>query len=139
MVADLQFKGFSPDTISFFLQLRQNNNKPWFDAHRQMYNEAVMDPSRAFVEALGRRLATIAPGVHADPRVNRSIFRINRDVRFSKDKSPYKPYFASLFWKARGLSWNARVFIFTSSRPTCWLERAFHISRTISCAPIARQ
>jgi len=127
MPADLQFNGFSPETISFFLQLRQNNNKPWFDAHRQQYDKAVMGPSQAFVEALGRNLETIAPGVHADPRVNQSIFRINRDMRFSKDKSPYKPYFALLFWEGQGAKLECSSFYFHVEPPNLLLGAGIYI------------
>ena len=47
MSANIPFKGFTPETLSFFLQLSQNNNKAWFDAHRQQYEQAVLNPSRA--------------------------------------------------------------------------------------------
>ena len=127
MPADSSFKGFSPETIGFFLQLNQNNHKTWFDAHRQQYDKAVLNPSRAFVEALGSRLEAIAPGVHADPRINRSIFRINRDVRFSKDKSPYKTYFSLIFWEGQGPKLECSSFYFHVEPPTLLLGAGIYI------------
>jgi uncharacterized protein (TIGR02453 family) len=91
------FNGFFPETLTFFTELAANNNKPWFDAHRTDYDTYVLEPSRAFVIALGDRLRDLAPEVMADPRINKSIFRIYRDVRFSKDKTPYKTHLALWF------------------------------------------
>ena len=85
-----EFKGFSKALVQFFRDLKDNNTKPWFDKHRHEYEENVLFPSREFVVAMGKRLRQIAPGVNAIPKVNQSLFRINRDTRFSKDKSPYK-------------------------------------------------
>lgn len=93
------FKGFSRNTVSFFRNLEANNTKVWFDAHRTQYDRYVVEPSRDFVFALGKRLVRIAGRVIADPRVNRSLFRINRDTRFSKDKSPYKTNLGIWFWE----------------------------------------
>lgn len=93
----MTFKGFSPETLIFFTDLAANNNKTWFEAHRRDYDNFVMEPSREFVITLGERLRKLAPNVMADPRVNKSIFRIHRDTRFSKDKTPYKTHLALWF------------------------------------------
>ena len=69
---------------------KKNNTKQWFDKHRNEYEENVLFPLREFVVTMGERLRKIAPAVNAIPKVNQSLFRINRDTRFSKDKSPYK-------------------------------------------------
>jgi uncharacterized protein (TIGR02453 family) len=93
----MRFKGFPPETIQFFAELAANNNKHWFEAHRSDYDDFVMEPSRDFVIALGGLLRELAPNIMADPRVNKSIFRIYRDTRFSKDKTPYKTHLALWF------------------------------------------
>jgi uncharacterized protein (TIGR02453 family) len=93
------FKGFPKETLSFFRGLTRNNDKQWFEKHRSEFDESVIAPAREFVEAMGERLQDIAPGIHADPRTNGSIFRIYRDTRFSKDKSPYKTHLAIFFWE----------------------------------------
>jgi uncharacterized protein (TIGR02453 family) len=92
------FAGFTKQTVRFYTDLRKNNNKPWFEAHRDVYEAHVMGPAKLFVTAMGERLKTIVPGVVAVPAVNKSIFRINRDTRFSLDPSPYKTNLGLYFW-----------------------------------------
>jgi len=94
-----EFDGFSKQCVRFFTDLKVNNNKIWFEQHRSEYDTYVLQPARAFVVALGERLTQISPGVVADPRTNKSLFRIHRDTRFSPDKSPYKLYMAIRFWE----------------------------------------
>ncbi|KAA3659678.1 MAG: DUF2461 domain-containing protein [Calditrichaeota bacterium] len=93
------FPGFPKECITFFSELAENNNKPWFDEHKSEYEEFVQTPAREFVVAMGEKLKTLVPDIHADPRVNKSLFRIHRDTRFSKDKTPYKTNLALWFWQ----------------------------------------
>lgn len=93
------FGGFPRACPRFFGKLKRNNNREWFTAHKGEFEEVVLEPARQFVLAVGERLQDLAPGVHADPRVDRSIFRVHRDTRFAKDKSPYKTHLAILFWE----------------------------------------
>jgi uncharacterized protein (TIGR02453 family) len=93
------FTGFPRNSLTFFKDLSENNNKRWFDEHRTDYEHAVLGPARDFIMALGDRLRTIAPGIQADPRVNQTLFRINRDTRFGHDKAPYKTHLALWFWE----------------------------------------
>jgi uncharacterized protein (TIGR02453 family) len=99
MSSSIAFKGFSKQTITFFRKLAQNNTKMWFDQNKEMYEREVMVPSRDFILAMGAGLKKIAPGVQADPRVNKSLFRLNRDIRFSHDKTPYKTHLGIWFWE----------------------------------------
>lgn len=101
-MTDSSFQGFPADAINFLTALRMNNNKAWFVEHKQDYDLHIMQPARDFVVAMGKRLGELSPGVIADPRVNKSIFRIYRDVRFSHDKTPYKTHLALLFWAGEG-------------------------------------
>ena len=96
-----EFRGFISDTVGFLDRLSKNNNKAWFDKHRNDYDEHGLAPAKDFVVAAGEALREIAPAVQADPRVNGSIFRINRDVRFSHDKTPYKDHLDFWFWEGR--------------------------------------
>ena len=86
------FKGFSTETMDFLLDLRKNNNKQWFDAHQVDYKSRYVAEAKAFVEAAGKHLVSIEPEIKAEPKFLGSIFRINRDTRFSKDKKPYKDH-----------------------------------------------
>lgn len=79
---------FSPAALRFFRQLAGHNDKQWFEAHRAVYEQEVREPMRELIEELDARFARFAPEIGGDPK--RSMFRINRDIRFSKDKSPYK-------------------------------------------------
>jgi uncharacterized protein (TIGR02453 family) len=93
------FGGFPPETIRFLRELRANNRKDWFDAHRDDYEAHWVAPAKAFVVAAGQRLAELAPQIRAEPRVLGSILRINRDTRFSRDPSPYKDHLDFWFWE----------------------------------------
>lgn len=99
MTSSPVFKGFSQQTLSFFNDLARNNTKMWFDQHKEAYEQQVLSPARDFILALGEKLKKISPGVQADPRVNKSLFRLNRDIRFSHDKTPYKTHLGIWFWE----------------------------------------
>lgn len=94
-----RFSGFSPAALRFLRQLKRHNRREWFEANRAVYDEDLKPTLVALVEAVDDRLATIAPEVIGD--VKRSVFRIHRDVRFSKDKSPYKTHVAAWFFHRR--------------------------------------
>lgn len=83
----------------FLKELELNNDRVWFEKHRREYEDSLLNPARDLVIALGARLRQLSSDIVADPRVDRSIFRINRDVRFSKDKSPYKTHLGIFFWE----------------------------------------
>jgi uncharacterized protein (TIGR02453 family) len=82
------FEGFRPAAFRFLRDLERNNEKTWFEANREVYEREVREPMRRLVETLDVRLGVIAPEIVGDPR--RSMFRIHRDVRFSRNKAPYK-------------------------------------------------
>lgn len=96
-----EFTGFTPEAIRFFQELTLNNSKVWFDDNRTLFEEKVLNPARLFVETMGERLRMIAPEVVADPRIDKSIFRLHRDVRFSPDKSPYKTHLGIFMWEGK--------------------------------------
>ena len=79
---------FTNDFNKFFKELAANNNKEWFDANRKRYEESVKRPMVAFTSEVIARTAALDPRVRIEPKD--AIFRINRDIRFSKDKTPYK-------------------------------------------------
>ena len=95
------FSGFSQEVISFYNELALNNDRDWFNAHKNVYMEKVLEPAQGFVLAMGERLRMLSPNIIADPRTNGSgsIFRIYKDTRFSKDKTPYKTFLGIFFWE----------------------------------------
>jgi len=80
---------FSPEFLKFFIELAPNNNKDWFDANRSRYEKFVKEPFKIFTQQLIDAFAEIDPRFK-DVEPKDCIFRINRDIRFSKDKTPYK-------------------------------------------------
>ena len=92
------FRGFSPDFFTFFEELAASNTREWFAANKDRYKDVVQGELSDFVSAMAPRLARISKHYLADPRPNgKTIFRIYRDVRFSKDKRPYKEHAACHF------------------------------------------
>src|SRR5215470_2682920 len=82
---------FDPTLFAFLEALHSNNNREWFQAHKQRYGREGHDPMLRFIADFGPRLWQISPRFVADARPNgRSLFRIHRDVRFAQDKRPYR-------------------------------------------------
>jgi uncharacterized protein (TIGR02453 family) len=86
---------FTKRALGFFRGLARHNEKQWFEAHRDEYETEVRAPMLDLIGDLDVHFAEFAPEIGADPK--RSMFRINRDIRFSKDKSPYKTHAACWF------------------------------------------
>jgi uncharacterized protein (TIGR02453 family) len=86
---------FTKRALGFLRGLARHNEKPWFEAHREEYEAEIRQPMRELIEDLDTRFAKFAPEIGGDPK--RSMFRIYRDFRFSRDKSPYKTHAACWF------------------------------------------
>jgi uncharacterized protein (TIGR02453 family) len=94
---------FGPALFEFLAELKQNNRREWFVENKERYQRNVLQPMVGFVAALGARLPEISSRFEADARpVGGSIFRIHRDTRFSRDKSPYKTAVAAHFKHSGG-------------------------------------
>ncbi len=105
------FPGFSQEFFEFFTDLSRNNDRDWFAANKDRYRAVVVDAISAFIGAMAPRLAEISRFYVADPRPNGgSMFRIYRDVRFSKDKRPYKEHAACQFRHQAGKDAHAPGF-----------------------------
>ena len=87
---DLIFKGFTPQTFQFFKDLQENNYKEWFDAHKHVYESELLNPMKALVVALSPAMHNIDPSFELRP--HRTMSRIYRDTRFSKNRDPYKNF-----------------------------------------------
>ncbi|MCA9771393.1 MAG: DUF2461 domain-containing protein [Myxococcales bacterium] len=112
MAETTPFTGFPKESPKFLADLARHNNREWFEAHRDDFEGAVLDPARGFVVTLGARLAKISKDLVADPRVDKSIFRLHRDTRFSKDKSPFKTHLGILWWEGRAKKMESPGFYF---------------------------
>lgn len=82
------FQGYSNETFEFFMAIRFNNNRPFFQENRDWYLRAVREPSLLLAQDLADLAEQIDPDLERRP--NRAVSRINRDIRFSRDKSPYR-------------------------------------------------
>lgn len=82
---------FTPDIFAFLRDLATNNNRAWFHENKQRFEDSVRQPALDFITDFVEPLETLSPHFVADSRtVGGSLFRIHRDTRFSKDKTPYK-------------------------------------------------
>ncbi|MCX6156500.1 MAG: DUF2461 domain-containing protein [Ignavibacteriota bacterium] len=88
------FLGFSKESLDFLSKLKnkRNNNKEWFDKHRDIYEDYIKVPMRSLLDNLSAELKKTDERIVVSPK---SVFRINRDVRFKKDKIPYKSHYSA--------------------------------------------
>lgn len=107
----MPFAGFGKDFFGFLRELAANNDRAWFEDNKQRYRDKVVAPISSFIEAMAPKLRKVSPHFVADPRPNGgSMFRIHRDTRFSKDKSPYKTNTGVQFRHAAGKDAHAPGF-----------------------------
>jgi uncharacterized protein (TIGR02453 family) len=123
---DARFEHFPETTRLFLTGIAANNDKAWFDANRPLYEAGYVEAGKAFVAAIAPHLQALSPGVHAEPRVNGSIMRINRDVRFSKDKRPYKTHLDFWFWHGEKKGWNCPGFYLRITPETVFIGTGMH-------------
>ena len=105
--------GFPPETFAFVTGLSENNEKAWFEANRPLYETGYVEAGKAFVAEIGPKLRAISPTVQFEAKINGSLARINRDIRFSKDKRPYKDHLDLWFWHGDRRSWQQPGFWFS--------------------------
>jgi len=98
------FPGFPPAALTFLADLRRHNNRRWFQAQKDIYEQSVKAPMVEVIGRIGEAFPRFAPEMVADPKI--SFYRIYRDTRFSPDKSPYKTHAAAVF-PVRGLPKNS--------------------------------
>jgi len=111
MIAVASVHHFSPELFNFLSELSVHNNRDWIQKNKQRYEAQVRDPLLRFIADLGPGLRRINPHIVADPSpVRGSMMRIYRDIRFSKDKSPYKTHVAAHFWHENGKQEDTPAF-----------------------------
>ncbi len=109
---DANFQGFTSDSFGFFRELAENNNKTWFDQKRELYEKHVAGAFRGLLRTLEPFLLKLNPQFETAGKTNRNFSRINRDIRFSKDKSPYKSnYYLYVFDGRRERSADGRLYV----------------------------
>ena len=113
---------FTADTFKFFRELSRHNERAWFHANKARYEASVRDPFLRLIADLAEPLARISPHFRADPKpVGGSLFRIQRDTRFSTDKAPYKTWAGARFFHARGKQVEAPLFYLQIAPSDCFV------------------
>jgi uncharacterized protein (TIGR02453 family) len=109
----MPFSGFSERAIRFLDELSRNNQRAWFEAHREEYEGLLVEPAKEFVVELGSRLRELDPKIHAIPRVRGSIKAMEQLRGFRKNpRPPYKDHLDVWFWSGTRRMWdNAGFFL----------------------------
>jgi uncharacterized protein (TIGR02453 family) len=116
------FGGFAPETLRFLEDLSKHNNRDWFGAHRDRYERHVIEPALEFIDAMHLPLQRISRHFVALPkRIGGSLMRIHRDVRFSRDKRPYKTNVGIQFRHEAGKDVHAPGYYFHIGLDECFL------------------
>jgi uncharacterized protein (TIGR02453 family) len=113
---------FTPATFKFLKNLQANNTRPWFDLHKQEYEAAVRTPALEFIESMSDDIEAISPHFCAvAKKVGGSLMRVQRDVRFGRDKRPYKTNIGIQFRHAQGKDVHAPGFYVHLEPTECFL------------------
>jgi len=113
---------FTPDSFAFLADLAANNNRDWFLENRQRYEDTIRTPALNLVSDIATDLAMISPHFLAAPRkVGGSLLRVQRDIRFSKDKSPYKTNIGIQFRHEMGRDIHAPGFYLHIEKNDCFI------------------
>ncbi len=119
---DAAFVGFGPATIRFLQELEENNNRDWFKANKHRYDIGVMEPAFDFISLMGPELERISPHFLAVPkRIGGSLMRVYRDMRFSRNKAPYKTNIGIQFRHDQGKDVHAPGYYLHIESSGCFL------------------
>ncbi len=121
MTKEVKFNGFPKETVKFLKDLAKNNEKPWFNANRKKYELFFLKPAKDFIVAMSEKLEKLSSDIQGIPAVNKSIFKIYKDVRFSKDKTPFKTHLGLWFWEGEGPRMECSGFYFHLDPPNLML------------------
>ncbi len=107
----MEFKGFPETALSFLNEIKKNNNKEWFLAHKFEYESSILNPSRTFVVEMGEHLQALVPTINAEPKINKSLYRIYRDTRrMGANKMPIKERIGVIFWQGNSKRMQSSCF-----------------------------
>jgi len=126
----------SPDTFRFFRELVRNNHKPWMDQNRDRYKSCVVEPFRVLLDRLAPVARKLNPRFDVSGRVGVNFSRINRDVRFARDKSPYRPHMYLHF--AENKSDGAQLYVGVAADTVTSGFRVYGSGRTSPIVLLAR-
>jgi uncharacterized protein (TIGR02453 family) len=127
---------FTIETFRFFRELARNNHKPWMDENRDRYKSCIVDPFRALLERLVPAARKLNPQFDTSGRVGKNFTRINRDIRFARDKSPYRPQMYLFFREAHAE--GAQLYVALSAEAVTCGFRIYADGKTSPLVQIAR-
>jgi uncharacterized protein (TIGR02453 family) len=129
------FSGFGPKALPFFEALKFHQNREWFEENRSLYESDVLAPMVALIDDLTDAFAARKIPLRGDGK--RSIFRLNRDVRFSKDKSPYKTHAGAVMTRSGSKKDNGLLYIHID--PTgCFTAAGFYMPEAPALAAVRK-
>jgi uncharacterized protein (TIGR02453 family) len=111
-----RFEGFSPKLFEFFRELAAHNNKDWFDENRSLYQTEVLDSVKSFVADFGPIMRMLNEEFESEPRVGRTISRINNDIRFHKNRPAYR-HFMYISFPRRNVKWTNEALLYLGLYP----------------------
>ena len=113
---------FTPKLFTFLTDLAENNDREWFKAHQDEYERYVREPALDFINDFAKPLEKISPQFVSDSRkVGGSLFRIQRDTRFAKEKTPYKENTGMQFRHAQAKDVHAPGFYLNIQPGECYM------------------
>ncbi len=127
---------FSQDIFRFFREIGRNNHKPWMDANRERYRSAVVEPFRALLDRLAPAARKLNSQFVISGRTGDNFSRINRDIRFARDKSPYRTQMYLFFAEPGGE--GSQLYAGISAETVTCGFRIYSDSRTSPLAQVAR-
>ncbi|HSE97419.1 MAG TPA: DUF2461 family protein, partial [Blastocatellia bacterium] len=110
-MARARFEGFSAGLFQFLSGLAENNSREWFDEHRRQYEADVLSVVKSFVAELGPIMRMLNDELETEPRVGRTLSRINNDLRFNRNRPPYRPFIYVSFPR-RGLKSSTEALLY---------------------------
>jgi uncharacterized protein (TIGR02453 family) len=119
------FSGIQPAAFVFLRGLASNQTKAWFDAHKPAYERDLRQPLGLLIDAVAGEFDRTGIPLTGDPK--RSLFRINRDVRFSKDKSPYKTNAGAIWFRPGSGKDGAGILYLHIADDGCFAAAAFYL------------
>lgn len=129
------FKGFGPKALPFFEALKFHQSREWFEENRRLYEEDVLAPMVTLLDDLTEAFAKRKIPLKGDGK--RSIFRLNRDIRFSKDKSPYKTHAGAVMTRSGGKKDQGLLYIHID--PTgCFTAAGFYMPEAPALAALRK-
>ncbi len=132
-----QFNGFSQQGLNFLQQVRQENSKEWFDAHRGIYDTQLLTPFRVLVDELSATMLAIDPQFETRPAIGKTLSRIHRDTRFSHDKSRYRSRMWLTF-KRPSKNWTDAPVYFCEIAPDAFRYGIGYYSATLATMELFR-